>query len=212
MARTIAVLAVQGAFIEHEAKLRELGANVVELRQAADLEQEFDGLVLPGGESTTQAKLLRELGMFDELKRRIETGLPVLATCAGLILLAKEVEGTGDLAGLNPAAAKERLAVHGFGTLDVNVERNAYGRQLGSFHAQEPWTKEAHDIAGVEGDEQIPLTFIRAPRITKLGAAATPIIEHDGYPVAVLQGKQLGVAFHPELDSDARLHELFLSL
>lgn len=212
MTRTIAVLAVQGAFAEHEARLRELGAKVVELRQAADLEQEFDGLVLPGGESTTQAKLLRELGMFDELKKRIEDGLPVLATCAGLILLAKEVEGTGDLAGLDPAAANDRLAVHGFGTLDVSVERNAYGRQLGSFHAEEPWTKEAHDVAGAEGDKPVPLTFIRAPRITKLGAKATPIIEHDGYPVAVLQGKQLGVAFHPELDPDTRLHELFLSL
>ncbi len=212
MTRTIAVLAVQGAFAEHEARLRELGANVVELRQAADLEQEFDGLVLPGGESTTQVKLLRELGMFDELKRRIEAGLPVLATCAGLILLAREVEGTGDLAGFDPAAVKERLAVHGFGTLDVCVERNAYGRQLGSFHAKEPWTKEAHDVASAEGNEQIPLTFIRAPRITKLGAKATPIIEHDGYPVAVLQGRQLGVAFHPELDPDTRLHELFLSL
>ena len=243
MARTIAVLAVQGAFAEHEARLRELGANVVELRQAADLEQDFDGLVLPGGESTTQAKLLHELGMFDELKRRIEDGMPVLATCAGLILLASRIEGTGDLAGLDPAAAKERLAVRGFGTLDVTVERNAYGRQLGSFHTEGHWTKEACEIleqaaggspangvnfasvhsgaqtstcanhqAASDVNKPLPLTFIRAPRITKLGTNAQTLIEHDGYPVAVLQGKQIGVAFHPELDSDQRLHQLFLSL
>lgn len=203
MARTIAVLAVQGAFAEHKVRLRQLGANVVELRQAGDLEQEFDGLILPGGESTTQAKLLRELGMFDELKSRIEAGLPVLATCAGLILLAKSVQGTGDLAHLDPTAAEKRLVVKGLGTLDVTVERNAYGRQLGSFHAHAP-------LAGRE--DEVPLTFIRAPKITQIGSGVETLIEYDGTPVAVRQGKQIAVAFHPELDPDTSLHELFLSL
>lgn len=201
MAPTIAVLAVQGAFAEHESRLKQLGAKVVELRQAADLDREFDGLVLPGGESTTQAKLLRELGMFDELKRRIDAGLPVLATCAGLILLAETVDGTGDLDNLDPDAAAKRLAVKGFGTLDVTVKRNAYGRQLGSFHAEAPF----------EG-EPLPLTFIRAPRITRVGSDVEVLVSYDDTPVAVKQGNQIAAAFHPELDPDARLHELFLGL
>lgn len=201
MAPTIAVLAVQGAFAEHESRLEQLGAKVVELRQAADLDQEFDGLVLPGGESTTQAKLLRELGMFDELKRRINAGLPVLATCAGLILLAETVDGTGDLDNLDPEAAAKRLAVKGFGTLDVTVKRNAYGRQLGSFHAE----------ASLKG-EPLPLTFIRAPRITRVGNDVEVLVSYDETPVAVRQGNQIAAAFHPELDPDTHLHKLFLGL
>ena len=213
MARTIAVLAVQGAFIEHETKLRKLGAHVVELRQASDLKQTFDGLVLPGGESTTQAKLLHELGMFSALKERIEKGLPTLATCAGLILLAREVVEKNGVEPLNSACANKLQLVHGFSTLDVTVERNAYGRQLASFHTEEQWAKNAHAIAEIPSDNTpLPLTFIRAPRITKMGAEAHTLIEHDGYPVAVLQGKQLALAFHPELDADMRFHELFLSL
>ena len=115
----IAVLAVQGAFIEHEQKLKKLGASCVELRKAEDLKQSYDGLILPGGESTVQGKLLRELGMFDTLRAQILSGLPVLATCAGMILLADHIEG-------DPT-------VH-FQTMPVTVGRNAYGRQLGSFH------------------------------------------------------------------------------
>ena len=114
----IAVLAVQGAFIEHEKKLEKLGAQCIELRKKENLEEDFDGLVLPGGESTVQGKLLKELGMFDALKEKIEAGMPVLATCAGLILLAKDL--TND---------DHRY----FATLPVSVRRNAYGRQLGSF-------------------------------------------------------------------------------
>lgn len=190
MTQTIAVLAVQGAFAEHEARLRALGAQVVELRQAADLDKPFDRLVLPGGESTTQGKLLEELGMLEAIKRRIEEGIPVLGTCAGLILLA------------------QRLAVHDdkgtprLQTLDVEVERNAYGRQLGSFHAE----------ADVDGIGTVPMTFIRAPRIVSVGAAATALAAVDGNIVAARQGSQLGVTFHPELDDDPRIHELFLSL
>ena len=131
----VAILALQGAFIEHKKKLEALGAECFEIRQASDLERPFDRVVLPGGESTTQAKLLHELGLMDPLRKRIKEGMPVLATCAGLILLAETVDGTGDLDNLNPAAAQNRLQVKGLGTMPITVRRNAYGRQLGSFHA-----------------------------------------------------------------------------
>ena len=122
--QTVAVLAVQGAFAEHEARLSELGAHCIELRQAADLQQNFDRLVLPGGESTVQGKLLAELGMLEGLRTRIVEGMPVLGTCAGLILLARDLAAHDD-------KGTPRLA-----TMDVLVERNAYGRQLGSFRTK----------------------------------------------------------------------------
>ena len=134
----IAVLAVQGAFIEHEKRMEQLGTECVELRQKEDLNQSFDGLILPGGESTVQGKLLRELGLFDELKTQIENGLPVLATCAGLILLAETLSNDEHVY---------------FGTLPVTVKRNAYGRQLGSFHT----------VQEFKGVGEVPMTFIRAP-------------------------------------------------
>ena len=141
----IAVLAVQGAFIEHEKKLETLGAECFELRQKKDLNAEFDGLVLPGGESTVQGKLLRELDMFDTLKDKIEGGMPVLGTCAGLILLADQLTNDGHMY---------------FGTLQVSVRRNAYGRQLGSFHT-------VQKFAGIGA---VPMTFIRAPYIEEAKA------------------------------------------
>lgn len=197
-----AILALQGAFIEHKSKLEALGESCFEIRQACDLEIPFDRLVLPGGESTTQAKLLRELGLLQPLKARIESGMPVLATCAGLILLAETVEGTGDLSNLDPAAAEKRLPVQGFGTLPVTVRRNAYGRQLGSFHAY-----------GTFGDlKDVPMTFIRAPYITEARDSTQVLAEYKGNVVAVQNGNQLGMAFHPELDGDNRIHELFLKL
>ena len=118
----VGVLALQGAFIEHEKKLEKLGVECIELRQKKDLEQDFDGLILPGGESTVQGKLLKELDMFDNLQKRIQNGLPTLATCAGLILLAKEIENQNQTY---------------FSTIPMMVKRNAYGRQLGSFHTTE---------------------------------------------------------------------------
>ena len=118
----IGVLAVQGAFIEHRNKLEALGATCVELRKKEDLRNDLDGLVLPGGESTVQGKLLRELDMFDDLRDRIANGVPVLATCAGLILLAEKLSNDNHVY---------------FGTLPVTVRRNAYGRQLGSFHVSQ---------------------------------------------------------------------------
>lgn len=204
MGKKIAVLAVQGAFIEHERALSKLGCECVELRQGPDVRQPFDALVLPGGESTVQAKLLRELGMIDELHRRIADGIPVMGTCAGLILLAKTVEEGVPAAG-DPTAEVVGGAVSpgAFGTLPVTVRRNVYGRQLGSFHAKAPFS-------GIEGD--VPMTFIRAPYIAEAHEGATPLATVDGRIVAARAGNQLGVAFHPELDDDLRIHELFVSL
>lgn len=186
-----AVLALQGAFAEHEARLAELGEKSFELRDASDLLRPFDRLVLPGGESTVQGKLLSELGMLCPIRERICDGMPVLGTCAGLILLARRLEAHDD-------KHAPRLE-----TLDVTVERNSYGRQLGSFHATEK-------VADVGAD--VPMTFIRAPKITHAGKGVDVLARVGSSPVAVRQGAQLGVAFHPELDDDLRMHRLFLSL
>ncbi len=194
MSHVVGVLAVQGAFIEHEQRLVALGAQCVELRQASDLEKPFDRLILPGGESTAQAKMLHELGMFETLHARISAGMPVLATCAGLILLAEELEN-------DPT-------VH-FGTLPVTVRRNAYGRQLGSFHAEGALLNEH----GVTESTPLPATFIRAPRIVEIHNRVRPLVTlSDGTVAAVRYGNQLACAFHPELDPDPRIHDLFLAL
>lgn len=199
----VAVLAVQGAFIEHEQRLEALGATCIELRQARNLEQPFDALVLPGGESTVQAKLLHELGMFDTLKKKIEEGLPVLGTCAGLILLARTIEKeSGDMAGRDQSIAHVRTKVAGLGTMPVTVQRNAFGRQLGSFHASAQFAETPN----------VPLTFIRAPYITQIGEGVNTLCEVDGRVVAARYGNQLGVAFHPELDDDNTVYSLFLSM
>ena len=205
-----AVLAVQGAFAEHLACLRELGEAAFELRQAADLSRPFDRLVLPGGESTVQAKLLRDLGLFGPLRERIAEGMPVLGTCAGLILLARATAddraGCGDLAGRDVGIALQRCAVEPFRTLDVTVRRNAYGRQLGSFHA------EGALEASADGAHILPMTFIRAPRIERVGPNVKVLARVGDVPVAVQQANQLGVAFHPELDDDPTLHRMLLGL
>lgn len=189
--KKIAVLAVQGAFAEHIDRMKKLGAECIELRQRADLEQDFDGLILPGGESTVQGKLLRELSMFESLREKIQNGLPVFGTCAGLILLAQELSNDEHVY---------------FGTLPVRVQRNAYGRQLGSFHTEQE----------VKGIGKVPMTFIRAPYIESVvqsGEKRVEILaEVDGRIVAVRYGNQLGVAFHPELDADHRIHEMFLQM
>ena len=189
---TIAVLAVQGAFIEHEKKLEKLGASCIELRKAEDLEQHYDGLVLPGGESTVQGKLLKELGMYDTIKSQIEAGMPVLATCAGLILLASDI-----------ADQEESY----FGTLPMTVRRNAYGRQLGSFHT----------TANASGIGEIPMTFIRAPYVESVHADAAG---EKPEVLSIIQDRIVGVkyhnqmvfAFHPELDQDTKIHEAFLGM
>ncbi len=183
----IAVLAVQGAFAEHMDRVRKMGADCVELRQAADLEQPFDGLILPGGESTVQGKLLQELHMLDPLREKIREGLPVLGTCAGLILLAEEIAG-----GESPY----------LGTLPVRVKRNAYGRQLGSFRTEQE----------VKGIGTVPMTFIRAPYVEAAKDGVETLASVEGRIVAVRYVNQIGIAFHPELDEDERLHRMFLSL
>lgn len=201
-APTVAVLAVQGAFIEHEQRLQQLGAECFELRQAADLERPFDALVLPGGESTVQAHLLRELGMLEPLRQKSEAGIPVLGTCAGLILLAEKIDGaSGDMEGRNQELAQKRTRVDGLGTMPITVRRNAYGRQLASFHTQ-----------GLFAGQEVPMTFIRAPFITQAGDGVKVLSETEGCITGVQYGKQIGIAFHPELDEDSFVYEYFLSL
>ncbi len=181
----VAILALQGAFAEHRQKLEALGAECLELRQREDLEAPFDGLVLPGGESTVQGKLLRELGMFEPLKEKIAEGMPVLATCAGLILLARKLTNDDHVY---------------FGTLPVQVKRNAYGRQLGSFHT----------IEEMKGLGKVPMTFIRAPYIQEAEEDVEILAKVEGKIVAVRYKDQFGLSFHPELDPDNRIHEWFL--
>lgn len=180
----IGILAVQGAFVEHAAMLDRLGAQRFEIRRPRDLERPLDGLILPGGESTVMGKLLHDLGLFEPLRRRIQEDLPVFGTCAGLILLAKEVEGG------NPC----------FATMDIVVKRNAYGRQLGSFYTE----------AACKGVGTVPMTFIRAPYIESVSGSAEVLATVDGRIVAARQGNQLVTAFHPELSNDRSIHQYFL--
>ena len=182
----IGILAVQGAFIEHRKMLESLGCECVELRQKSDI-CDLDGLVLPGGESTVQGKLLRELGMFEPLKAKIEGGLPTLATCAGLILLAEDLSNDPNVY---------------FGTLPVTVRRNAYGRQLGSFRADEAFGEFP----------SFSMTFIRAPYIEKAGEGVDVLAKVDGNIVAVRYKNMLGLSFHPEMGNDTKIHEYFLDI
>lgn len=183
---TIAILAMQGAFLEHGQMLDRLGVDHFEIRKKEDLDRPFDGLILPGGESTVMRKLLIELDIFDTLKQKIEEGLPVFGTCAGLILLAGQVED----------------GVPCFGTMDIRAKRNAYGRQLGSFYTEE----EMKDLG------QIPMTFIRAPYIAEVYGDAETLALVDGKVVAARQKNQLATAFHPELNEDTGVHEYFIRM
>lgn len=192
---TTAILAVQGAFAEHAAMLDELGEPWFELRCLRNMSRRFDRLILPGGESTVQGRLLREEGMLSTIRTLIEGGMPVLGTCAGFILLAERVIDDDD--GSRPIRPDSHL-----GTMHVTVERNAYGRQLASFHATD-------EFAGIG---PVPMSFIRAPRIVEVREGAVELARVDGDIVAARDGKQIGVAFHPELDDDPRIHELFLAL
>lgn len=183
----VAVLAVQGAFIEHEKALERLGVETVELRKAEDLEQDFDGLVLPGGESTVQSRLLKELSMFEPLKKKIEEGLPVLATCAGLILLAQNISNDENRC---------------FATLPVTVKRNAYGRQLGSFY----YEGEIKEIG------TFPMEFIRAPYIESVEKNVEILAQVEEKIVGVAYKNQLAFSFHPELTGNDRIHDKFTEL
>lgn len=182
----IGILALQGAFLEHKQALERLGVSCIEIRQKKDLAS-IDGIILPGGESTVQSKLLRSLDLFTPIQSMINQGLPVLATCAGLILLAQNI--TPD-------------QTHHLATLPVTVKRNAYGRQLGSF-----------STTGTVGDlKEFPLTFIRAPYITQIGEDVEILSTIDQKIVGVKYKNQIGLAFHPEMTDDLRIHKEFLKL
>jgi 5'-phosphate synthase pdxT subunit len=184
----IGVLAFQGDVREHLAALAAVGAEPVEVRTPAELEG-VDGLVVPGGESTVIGKLAARYGLLDPLRERVAAGLPVLGTCAGMIFLAREVEGPPqDL----------------LGVLDVRVRRNAFGRQVASFEADV-------DVKGVDGGP-VSGVFIRAPWVAEVGPDVEVLAEVDGKAVAVRQGDLLATAFHPELTGEVRLHRWLLDL
>lgn len=185
----VGVLALQGAFREHREVLDALGVETVEVRTAAELGA-LDALILPGGESTTMSQLLDSSGVRAPLAELLTDGLPVLGTCAGMILLAREVvDGRPDQ--------------ESFGAIDVAVRRNAYGRQRDSFEA---------DLAvdGLPGGP-FPGVFIRAPRIESVSDGVEVLAAHEGVPVLARQGAVVVTSFHPELSGDLRLHEFFLT-
>ena len=182
----IGVLCLQGAFIEHINILNKLGAETFEIRQKKDIEQDFDGIVLPGGESTTMGKLLRELDIYDTLSKAIKKGIPVFGTCAGLLLLAKEIDNDD----------RRHLA-----TLNIVAKRNAYGRQLGSFNTIEKFN-----------GKDIPMTFIRAPYVDSVGENVKILSVVDEKIVAVREGNQLATAFHPELTDCYDVHKYFMEM
>ena len=183
----VGVLALQGAFREHVAAVASLGATAREVRQLKDIEG-IDALIIPGGESTTIGKLLNEWNMLEPLRQRILDGMPVYGSCAGLILLCREIEDSD----------QPRL-----GVLDATVRRNAFGRHVDSFET---------DLSIPEiGADPIPAVFIRAPVITGVGAGVTVLAEVKGQAVAVRQNNILATSFHPELTPDTRMHSYFLS-
>ena len=183
----IGVLAVQGAVSEHEAALADVGARTSRVRVPADLEG-LDGLVIPGGESTTVGLVAGESGLLDAVRERVDAGMPVLGTCAGMIMLA------GGIAGGGPQPL--------VGGMDIVVRRNAFGRQVHSF--------EAPIDVPVLGDPPVRGIFIRAPWIEQVGPSVEVLAEHGGHPVAARDATRIVAAFHPELTDDRRLHRLFV--
>ena len=188
----IGVLALQGAFAEHIKMLEKLGIESFEIRKKSDLSNavnnnDVDGLIIPGGESTVIGKLLYDLDLFDDIKKLILKGLPVFGTCAGLILLAKEIENDNRTY---------------LGAMDIKVRRNAYGRQLGSF-----FTESEFKGLGV-----IPMTFIRAPYISSVGKKVEILSEVDGNVVAAKENNILVTSYHPELNDDLKVHEFFIEI
>ena len=185
----IGVLAMQGAFAEHVKALEAAGARTRLVRTREDLDG-LDGLVLPGGESTTMTMLMERVGLLEPLRDAIQRGLATLATCAGMIVLARDItDGMADQ--------------HGLGLLDIDVRRNGYGRQVDSFEAP------LH-IEGMNG-ETFPGVFIRAPLVERTGDVQV-VGSYDGHPVAVRHGRILALSFHPELSGDLRLHREFVRL
>jgi 5'-phosphate synthase pdxT subunit len=185
---TIGVLAYQGDVREHLRILDELGVRAREVRTLADLDQ-VDGLIVPGGESTVIGKLAARYGLLEPLRQRAGAGFPVFGTCAGLIFMARHVEGP----------AQDLL-----GAMNVRVRRNAFGPQVASFETEV-------DVKGLDGGP-VPGAFIRAPWISEAGPEVDVLAEIDGRAIAARQGNLLAVAFHPELTGDARLHSWFVDL
>lgn len=183
----IGILALQGAFAEHKASLAKLGVPSFEIRKKEDLSVPFDGLIIPGGESTVQGKLMRELGLFEPTQEMIKNNMPVFGTCAGLLLLAKKIEND----------SREHPA-----TMDITAVRNAYGRQLGSFYTEESFATF----------ENVPMTFIRAPYIESVGKNVAILSKCNGKIVAAREGNQLVTAFHPELTDNLTVHKYFLDI
>ena len=186
----IGILALQGAFAEHAKVLDKLGVASVQIRNLDDFQKyqsDLSGLILPGGESTTMGKLLRDQNMLISLRGAILNDLPVFGTCAGLILLAKKIT----------SQEESHLA-----TMDIVVERNAYGRQLGSFYTE----------AECKGVGQIPMTFIRGPIISSVGEGVEVLATVDDQIVAAQEKNMLVTSFHPELTDDARLHQYFINM
>ena len=182
----VGILALQGAFAEHGQILDRLGVEHFEIRQLRDLEKKPDRLILPGGESTVMNKLLHELGLFEPIKKMIEGGMPVFGTCAGMILLSRDVDdGTSC-----------------FGTMNIRIRRNAYGRQLGSFYTEDNFN----------GIGTVPMTFIRAPFAEEVYDGAEVLATVDGRIVAARQDRQLVTAFHPELTENTSVHEYFMAM
>jgi len=185
----VGVLALQGAFREHVRALEACGARTRLVRLPHDLD-DLDGLVIPGGESTTMTMLMERMGLLDSVDRAVRRGLPTLGTCAGMIVLAGRV-------------SDGRAGQAVLGALDIGVRRNGYGRQVDSFEAD-------LEVSGLDGGP-FPGVFIRAPLVEDVGAAEV-LAEHEGRPVAVRQGRVMALAFHPELSGDLRLHREFLRL
>ena len=186
----IGVLAMQGAYREHLAALERCGARTRLVRLPEDLVG-LDGLVIPGGESTTMQILQERMGILDAVRDAVQGGLPTLGTCAGMILLSSEI-------------TDGRAGQRGFGVLDASVRRNGYGRQVDSFEADLA-------IRGVSGGA-FPGVFIRAPLVERVGKGAEVLAEHEGHAVALRQGNVMALCFHPELSEDLRLHRSFIDL
>lgn len=185
----VGVLALQGAFHAHQSTLEALGAATRQVRTPADLAA-VDALVLPGGESTTMSRLLATAELFDPLAARLHAGMPVFGTCAGMILLARDVlDGRPDQ--------------RSFDAIDIAVRRNGYGRQIDSFE---------HEVDVVGLDTPYHVVFIRAPKVEWAGDDVEVLARHDGVPVLARQGAVLVASFHPELTDDRRLHAMFLDM
>ncbi len=188
---TVGVLALQGDPREHLAALREAGADAITVRRPAELAA-VDGLVVPGGESTTMSHLLREFDLLEPLRARLADGMPAYGSCAGMILLATEIADAG-------VPGRAALPLHG---IDMTVRRNAFGRQVDSF-------EEDIEFTGLDGP--VHAVFIRAPWVERVGPDVEVLARAAGHPVAVRQGRMLATAFHPEVTGDRRVHKLFVN-